>query len=490
MNLRKREIAGYAILVVILALLIYIHNNPAKVYSGIGEALYKHNNISGAQLYLEKAFYSGVKDPKLRDLYVNTIINSPFDSDSQQKLMRFLNINVEDAAKLKAEYFLSDFRREINKIYPNNYITQAAYNQKIMRWNKMPVTYGFVNTEGVPDYFIKEIENALTTWEVATDRQILFSHNDAAPNIIIEFNSVNPADVNSGKYVVAYTVPELNVNYLKNTTIKFYLKNPEGNYYSQNQVYNTALHEVVHALGFMGHSDDRDDIMHSTKDVKAVINDERVELTESDINTVKLLYKIKPDISNDPNPMGTYTPFLVLGGSQQIQRAKMNEAVSYVRKAPNLSGGYIDLADNYVANKDYVKAEKCLKKALRLADSEEIKGMVYYNLAVVYYYSTDYDKAERYLNASLQIKESEDALYLLAEIHSKNGQSTKAVKEYENLIIRNPNNIEYTIGLTNLYIREGKYMKARKVLKNYFKANPSERNNNRLKSYGIIRLFL
>ena len=60
---------------------------------------------------------------------------------------------------------------------------------------------------------LKEIENAFTKWEVATEHQLLLQKADNNPNIIIEFNSDNPADINSGKYVVAYTVPELNVNF-------------------------------------------------------------------------------------------------------------------------------------------------------------------------------------------------------------------------------------------------------------------------------------
>jgi hypothetical protein len=34
------------------------------------------------------------------------------------------------------------------------------------------------------------------------------------------------------------------------------------------------------------------------------------------------------------------------------------------------------------------------------------------------------------------------------------------------------------------------YLKARKVLKDYFAKNPSEKNNPKLKPYGVIRAFL
>ncbi len=490
MNLKKREITGYLALVIIVSALLYSYNNPAKINTWLGEFLYKRNNIPVAQLYLEKAFANGVKDSSVRDLYVNTIINSPFDTDAQQKLKNFLSYPIDDDAKRKAMTFLADFRREVYKNYPENYITQTVYNQQVMRWNEIPVTYTFKNTAGVPEYFKQEIENAFTRWEVATEHQLLFTQNDTNPNIIIDFNSDNKVDPNSRKYIVAYTIPSLNANVLQNMTIKFYLKDYNGEYYSKNQVYNTALHEIVHALGFMGHSGDNEDVMHSTKDSKAVVNDKRIELTQGDINTVKLLYKIKPDITNNNNSSGIYTPFLILGGEQRIQKAKMNEAVSYVNRAPNIANGYIDLADGYVAKKDYDSAIKSLKKALKLADSTEMRSMIFYNLAVVYYYSENYPMSEKYILALLKYKDTEDSRYLLAQVYSKNGQTAKSVEEYKNLLRINPNNIEYVIGLTNLYVTERKYMDARKVLRDYIKLNPSERNNPRLKSYGIIRMFI
>ena len=43
------------------------------------------------------------------------------------------------------------------------------------------------------------------------------------------------------------------------------------------------------------------------------------------------------------------------------------------------------------------------------------------------------------------------------------------------LLEKNPNNTEYLIALTNLYITEKKYFKARAILKDYFKRNPEEK---------------
>lgn len=272
--------------------------------------------------------------------------------------------------------------------------------------------------------------------------------------------------------------------------INFYLQDPQGEYYTENETYNTALHEIAHALGFMGHSYDKKNIMYLTKDSISVMNDSREELTEADINTIKLLYKIKPDITNISDANGDYIPYLVFGNDTEVNHAKTKEAKNYIRKAPELPSGYIDLAESYVASKDYAKAIKSLEKALTLADTDETRNIIYYNLAVAYYYINHLPMALDYAKKAEEIKNSEEVRYLFAEIYTKQQNLPKAIKEYSNLITTDPQNMEYAIALTNIYVKERKYLAARKVLKNYIRNNPAERNNPRFNPYGIIKLGL
>ena len=46
------------------------------------------------------------------------------------------------------------------------------------------------------------------------------------------------------------------------------------------------------------------------------------------------------------------------------------------------------------------------------------------------------------------------------------------------------------IALVNVYILDKDYVKAREILHNFIKHNPKEKNNPRLKSYGILKLGL
>lgn len=465
----------------------YANNHMDDIMAMRADYYFKKNDIEASQKYFEKAFELGLNNAKQRDIYINSIINSPLTTESQEKLVKFLNNPIDDVAYIKTKYFLSDFKREIHRKYPYNYITNSVFNQKIMHWGKLPITYAFDMTEEIPPYFKNEIENAFTEWEKVTEHQILFEEDNKNPNIIIKFEINNPTDFENKKYVVAYTSPILDLNILKNMEIKFYLKDPLGNYFSENQVYNTALHEIVHAIGFMGHSGNKDDIMYLTKDSMSVLNDTREELNEADINTVKLLYKIKPQITNADEMQYDYIPYLVLGTDAEVNNEKIKEAKIYIRKTSHLPAGYIDLAEGYVAAKDYKSAIKSLEKALRLADTDEIKGMIYFNLAVTNFYIDDLESAHRYLLNSIKIKDSEEKHYLLGEIYLREGNTGSAVKEYKSLILENPKNIEYTIALANIYVLNREYLRARNVLKNYIKNNPSERNNSRLEPYGILR---
>ena len=83
----------------------------------------------------------------------------------------------------------------------------------------------------------------------------------------------------------------------------------------------------------------------------------------------------------------------------------------------------------------------------------------------------DFDKAMNYLDASRKIKDIDEKQYLLGEIYIKQGEFDKAIDELNSLIAKNPNNIEYTIALANIYVNKKDYLKAREVLKKYLKNN-------------------
>ena len=96
--------------------------------------------------------------------------------------------------------------------------------------------------------------------------------------------------------------------------------------------------------------------------------------------------------------------------------------------------------------------------------------------------------AEDYIKEALKIKDNEESRFVLAEAYSKKEDFEKAKIEYQKLINTNPKNINYTIALTNIYIQEKNFFKARRILKDFVKQSPEDKNNPKLKPYGILKL--
>ena len=143
-----------SILIIILICVIFFQKHQDIFYVKKAHSCFKTNNITCVQKNLEKAFALGVKTFPEREMYLNTIINAPFDIKAQEKLLNFKNLNVEDELSLRADYFIHDFRKAINNKYSDNYIMQAVLNLKIVRWGQMPISYYFEPTnEDLPKYY-------------------------------------------------------------------------------------------------------------------------------------------------------------------------------------------------------------------------------------------------------------------------------------------------------------------------------------------------
>ena len=481
-----------SLLCFVLCSIIYVESNLDKVNAVKADYYLKNGNYEKAMKNYEDAFEAGCIDSKARDNYVDLVISkAENDSGMQKRLLKFLEYSPNDEAKKKVTDYLSELRFSAHSKYGDNYIEHCVYNQKIIRWAENPITYVYVNPDVAPSYFVQQINTAFQTWEKALEGKVRFEENKNNPKILIKFDNLKTEVDNDEKYYAAVTRPITNGNKLNNMITDYYMTDPSGNYFTENQIYNTALHEIGHELGFLGHCDYKKSVMHMSTDSTTVTNDLRKSLTNSDINTVELLYDIQPDISESKNVNSEYAKEVILGSEAEVVNAKMREAKIYIKKAPNLPAGYIDLAEAYIALGNYPSAINALTQALPLAQEDiDTRGMIYYNLAVTYYLMSDYNQAQESLRQSGLYGKTESANNLLAQICLSSGEKDKAISLYEGLIIKHPNNIEYTISLANIYVRDRKYLKARAVLKEFIANNPEEKNNPRLAPYGIIKLFL
>ena len=482
--MRKKDLICYLILCIILFFVISFKLNTSGFYNSLGNFFYKTNNYKNAQVFYGKSIKFGNTNTATRNIFVNILINLEPTTEIQEKLANIAEDHIQDEASIAAKSYLTKIKNNIKINYPNTYIKQATSNGMVIRWNELPITYSFVDNN-IDNDILHSIRDAFSEWEKVGN--IYFEENSQKPNIRIHFinNSMIHDLKNGEKYVIAYTLPQITSNKLEEMNIYFNLNDIEGNKFSPKQIYNTALHEIFHSLGFMGHSSNPDDIMFMSKAPSSFFNTEKERLSIYDIQTFNLLYEIKPDITNNHKNISKYIPYLVIGNDEEIISSKITEARDYIRKAPTLPSGYIDLADTYVSQNDYNSAISALNKALELARTSNVEYLIYYNLSICYSRIDDFENAIYYIDNAIQIQNSEEAHFLKAEILYK-FDIKEAEREYEYLVNVNNQNIIYSLRLANAYIKQHKYLKARKVLKNFIKNNPEEENNEKLSPYRIL----
>ena len=479
------------ILWLILIIYIIFFVNRSGFYSAIGNFYLGNQNYLNAQNYFEKSYKLGKSDKNFRNSYVKSLIKSPLSIETQERLEKIITDDINDSASEEAYEYMNKLKKDIHNKYPNNYIKQAPINNEILHWGNLPITYKINNAKQVPLSFNNAVKEAFDTWEKESSGTVKFQQVFSdKPNIFIDFVNRQYEDIEYGqKYVIAYTVPIYEQNKLNRMDMKLSVYDLNGNPYTPNQIYNTALHEIFHALGFMGHCKDDKNIMYMSKDYETLQNDHKKVLNDSDINTLKLFYKIKPDITNSNDLNYKYIPFFVLGDDDQINDIKEAEAKNYIRQAPTVSAGYIDLAQVLLNKHKYTLAISSLEKALRYAFNDETKRLVYYNLAVASYFDENYELALVYAKKAEEFGDKLDLHVLKGEIYIKEKNNKSAIKEYLIIIKDSPNNIDYVFNLANLYIKEKKYISARNVLKNYLRNNPQDKNNPRFKPYKILIMF-
>lgn len=431
------------ILLIAIVIIVIVWKATPAVLLGFGKADLKKQNYVSATKKLEKAYSLDKTNKDIRYYYVQALVNIKPTIKVQKEIFEIANGEIKDSASLLAQDKISDWKNNIFYNIGDNYIEQAPYEKGIIRWDeaKFPLKINITDesNQNIPSYYESEILNAFNQWSQSVNI-LKFTTVEKTSNADIEVKIVPiPSNICSEepcKYVVGYTNPIIQGNILKKMVITLYATDPNGNYFSDKELYNTILHEGGHALGIMGHSYSSEDLMYMTTDNTNYYTPYRSSfqyLSSKDINTMKLLYKIKPTISNtNPNKLISsnlvYAP-IILGTTEEITNRKLEEAKRYVEQAPDIYGGYVDLAVAYAELNKKKEAVKSLEKALELTKSNTEKYIVLYNLAVVYMNSNDLDKSLMYAKQAKNIQNTEEIQELIMNINHAISSDTKPFKD-------------------------------------------------------------
>lgn len=484
----KRISIIVGILIILWGGYIYVEHKPEFDYKSAQNAFVTGGDEKAFRL-AKSAYLSDITNDKYRKMFLDTIIRLDGTYEAQEALIEFINDGIYDLYQTKAIEYLHDLEKQFAQKYQPNYIELIPYNNKIIRWGKNPIRVCIKKPDNLDLYFINEVESALMEWQRATNNKIVFQFVEKNPDITIEFEDLKEDSTknNHNLYIVANTEPVFDGNALQEMKITLYTKNNKGGYFTKEEIYNTTLHEAAHALGIFGHSRHPEDVLYLSSS-NILGNKEYKKLSPSDINTMKLLYEIKPDITSGKTDFSIH-PKIIFGDAEDINKTKISEAENYIKQAPSLPNGYIDLAQTAIFAKDYDKAKNCLKQAIKYANDNNTKFIIYYNFAVICYETGDMNKALFYAQKAQEFRNKNSVTALLANVYYKKREYKKSIEQYEILVKEYPQSIMYSVNLTKLYINQRKLIKAAKTLKKLIRNNPEAINDKRVKGLKWILLF-
>lgn len=493
--------------VIVIALVIYLINSLIpSLYLNIGRDYYVQKRYKDAYSALKTSYSLNGHDKDCRYYYVQTLTKLPPTLEVQKELFELSQTNLPDSADLIADRQIEKWRNLISHKSGENYIEQVPFNDKILRWDqsKFPLKVAIENDSSVyvPKYYQEQIKKAFMQWQASTGGFMKFVFVSEKPDILVKISPSknNSCNEENCKYVVAYTTPYVSGELLKQMTIVFNDLNNLKEPFSPREIYSTALHEIGHSLGIMGHSYNKDDLMYMegnlNKEYEHVRSDFQI-ISSIDLNTLRLLYRLIPDITNThlskfDTSYQFYAP-IVMGSSAQINSRKLLEAKNYIEKAPNLPNGYIDLSSAYAEQNEYNSALEALQKALILSYSDAEKYVVYYNFAVIYMNIQDWEESLKYAQLAKetqpQSESSSEIDGLIAGINFNKGNKSFAKNSYISSLERNPGNIVDSVNLATIYLKEFNFIQAGKALSNLINANPEAASDQRVKRFGLLMFF-
>lgn len=187
----------------------------------------------------------------------------------------------------------------------DDYLGEIAENGRLVRWSTLqqPVlVYIDRSPAGVRNFqpaFVASVSKALNIWMQALNNRLRYEMTDSLEEADIRVLWVNTIDgkgqsTETGtSYHAGVTIPEIRDRQLRAMEIRMATFDIRGRPQGARHIEAVMLHEMGHALGLLGHSDNLDDVMFGQ-------NQLRFSLSRRDVNTLARLYGELADITSLP----------------------------------------------------------------------------------------------------------------------------------------------------------------------------------------------
>lgn len=218
-------------------------------------------------------------------------------------------------------------------------------------------------------------------------------------------------------------------------------------------VYNTMLHELGHALGIAGHSQDPNDVMY--KEITQQYHNDLMKFSDRDIETFKILYCGRKSVVDN-----------ALSG---VKIEKLKENIKYAQES-NDADSYLQVAASYYEVGEYTKAFEAYKKALELNPNNY---RIYLGLSNCYLSANQYDYALTYAKHALNRAQTNEQKASCNEqiglVYIRLEKPTDAYPYLNNALLLDNENPGYFINYLVICGALGKHDLAHEAYNNYIK---------------------
>ncbi len=342
----------------------------------------------------------------------------------------------------------SEVQPTISKRYIESVVVKPHYldrikPKKLTLWNltKLPLKVYLRDRENMPHGFATAIETAFLRWQNLTSNTVRFVFVEDTeknnPDIIVEVIDKPETSCENdpeADFVKKFTISQGMLRYAE---LKISKESCDGSMATHTGLYGPLQHQVGHILGIAGHSARIADVMYPE------MTYENSTITDIDANTLMMLYKFAPEITNKYYQAPEKAK---LWNFARIQGKSNEEITDFLRKAlqdPNAKLSPIEAvlksAYEEYQNENYGEAIKNYKKAAGLAENVSDKAYVNRALAICYLSLGNMNNAA-YMSAmeAYNIVQTPENEYLMAYVKFMTGNERESLKHIQVILDNYP----------------------------------------------------
>lgn len=318
----------------------YQNKNYAKATQLFSTAIRQNPQNAEAVFYLGMSYAKQQQYANARQAFELVIQMTPADDEMAVKARNNINyLTSQQIATVSSSAKASQvITASLSKGSQDNYLTHVISNGKIVHFDlsKMPLKVYIADGLGIPgwDGRLKQaVQSAMRTWQTATRGKVSFSQTwtEANADIVVRWQK------NFSDNLLGYNPFQSVGNTIVRSDINLAVYYPSSNErIPYGELVTIATHEMGHAIGLQGHSPYQNDIMFYSTD--HAVNQ---ALSQRDINTIAMLYKLDADVQNSTatSTIQTKKYFLLYEQGLKAQNGnRASEAISYYRQAIALNG--------------------------------------------------------------------------------------------------------------------------------------------------------